>query len=220
MKFVRAGMWMMYMGLTSAVLAQQPPPLPSATPPPLPQPTQEKWYVADNAKQTGPFTIDEVRQKIQTGLVTRDTLVWAASLPSWKAAQQVQELAASFGTDTPPPALPAGAQQQALDAKAAKYLVGGTWHVQQNMGMMYTADISVTYNENGSFGGFINYQGQGISKSVPIMGTWTVKGVTETSFSLTTRDANGANTALVEIVDPNTCRDPSSGNLSRRSFDD
>ena len=67
------------------------------TPPPLPA-----FYVAIDGKQTGPFTIDALKQKAAAGEITRETLVWRSGMKEWTAAGQVAEFAAVF-IDVPPP---------------------------------------------------------------------------------------------------------------------
>ncbi|MEW6262952.1 MAG: SPFH domain-containing protein [Thermodesulfobacteriota bacterium] len=77
---------------------------PQAGPPPLPQPVQ--FFVAIGGQQSGPFDVSIIRQQIQTGQVTRETLVWKQGLANWMPAGQVPELAGFFG-QVPPPVPPA-----------------------------------------------------------------------------------------------------------------
>ncbi|NNF61054.1 MAG: SPFH domain-containing protein [Gammaproteobacteria bacterium] len=72
----------------------------NATPPPVPQETP--WYLASEGHQTGPFTKAEIRNKLETGDVNRDTLVWRQGLEEWTAAERVDELAAIFAQLPPP----------------------------------------------------------------------------------------------------------------------
>jgi len=71
-----------------------------ATPPPVPQGPQ--YYVAVDGKQTGPFAADALKQQIQSGAVTKDTLVWAEGMAEWTAAAKVDAVAKLFGTVPPP----------------------------------------------------------------------------------------------------------------------
>jgi membrane protease subunit (stomatin/prohibitin family) len=71
-----------------------------ATPPPLPQAPQ--YYVAVDGKQTGPFAADALKQQIQTGAVTKDTLVWTEGMAEWTAAGKVDAVAKLFGMVPPP----------------------------------------------------------------------------------------------------------------------
>jgi len=82
---------------------QQPATAPAA-PPPLP--AQIQLFVALNGQQAGPFDTAALQQMVQSGQLTRETLVWKQGMASWTAAGQVQELAGVFGT-VPPPLPPA-----------------------------------------------------------------------------------------------------------------
>jgi hypothetical protein len=80
-----------------------PPPLP----PPLPQPSAQ-YYFNDNGRQTGPYTLDQIRQRIASGAITPDTLVWKSGTPNWVAAREFPELAGGGATGGRP-ALAGGA---------------------------------------------------------------------------------------------------------------
>jgi hypothetical protein len=71
-----------------------------AAPPPLPQ--APHYYVAVDGKQTGPFAADALKQQIQSGAVTKDTLVWTEGMAEWTAAGKVDAVAKLFGTVPPP----------------------------------------------------------------------------------------------------------------------
>ena len=72
----------------------------NTAPPPVPQ--EIPWYVASEGHQTGPFTKAEIRNKLESGDVNRDTLVWRQGLEEWTAAERVDELAAIFAQLPPP----------------------------------------------------------------------------------------------------------------------
>ena len=72
----------------------------SVNPPPIPG--SAAYFVAIAEQQQGPFTVAEVMQKIKTGEISRDTLIWTQELVEWTAAEQVAGLAAAF-TQLPPP---------------------------------------------------------------------------------------------------------------------
>ena len=68
-------------------------------------------YVALNGQQTGPFGLEQVKQKIFEGLVGPSTLLWKAGLANWTAAERWPELAGAFGPppvplQLPPPPIP------------------------------------------------------------------------------------------------------------------
>ncbi len=71
-------------------------------PPPVPQ--EPPFYVAANGHQTGPFTRAEMREKIATSDVTRDSLVWTTGQKEWAPAETLDTLNALF--DSVPPPLP------------------------------------------------------------------------------------------------------------------
>lgn len=83
--------------MTGAARAPQ---QPGAVPPPLP--TQTQWYAAVNNQQTGPFDDTGLRQQIQSGTVTRETLVWKQGMANWLPAGQVPDLQTAFGQVPPP----------------------------------------------------------------------------------------------------------------------
>jgi hypothetical protein len=72
---------------------QQPPPLPA---------TGASFFVAINNQQSGPFDIAALRQQIQSGRLTKQTLVWKSGMAQWTAAEQVSEIAPMFA-EVPPP---------------------------------------------------------------------------------------------------------------------
>ncbi len=67
------------------------------TPPPPPG-----FFVALAGQQTGPFTMDILKQKTAAGEITKDTLVWKTGMAQWIPAGQVPELTVLFN-DMPPP---------------------------------------------------------------------------------------------------------------------
>ncbi|MGC2064360.1 MAG: SPFH domain-containing protein, partial [Thermodesulfovibrionales bacterium] len=69
----------------------------SQSPPPLPV-----FHVVVGGQQSGPFGMDVLKQKVMSGEITRETLVWRSGMEQWTAAGQVPDLAALF-SDVPPP---------------------------------------------------------------------------------------------------------------------
>lgn len=90
-------------GLGGALNQQQQPQSGGAAPPPVP--SQSKFFAVLNGAQAGPFSIDEFKAQINSGAVTRETLVWKEGMSSWAAAETQPELASLFGA-TPPPVPP------------------------------------------------------------------------------------------------------------------
>lgn len=79
--------------------------MPGSAPPPMP--AAETWHVSLNGQQSPALQLVQVHQYIQSGHVTRATMVWKTGMPAWLAAGQVVELAHLFHQSTPPP-MPGG----------------------------------------------------------------------------------------------------------------
>ncbi|GAB4463034.1 MAG: tubulin-like doman-containing protein [Armatimonadaceae bacterium] len=76
-------------------------------PPPLPQ---AEWYLGIAGRQEGPLTLEMVRERVVSGALTKQTLVWKPGMANWDEAQNVAEIAALFMPVPPPlpPPLPTG----------------------------------------------------------------------------------------------------------------
>jgi hypothetical protein len=62
------------------------------------------YYVSVNGQSTGPYDANGLRQLIQTGQLTKSTLVWKEGMTSWIIAGTVKEFDSLFAsTPTPPP---------------------------------------------------------------------------------------------------------------------
>jgi len=66
-------------------------------------PTALKYRVAISY---GPYDMDQLRQMVQQGTLTRDTPIWREGMTQWVAAGTIQELSSLFGGDNPPPLPP------------------------------------------------------------------------------------------------------------------
>jgi membrane protease subunit (stomatin/prohibitin family) len=75
-------------------------------PPPMPTQTVVGYYVGAAGKQTGPYDLETVGDKVRNGAITRQTLVWKPGMAGWTAAEGVNELRSLFA-EVPPP-LPPG----------------------------------------------------------------------------------------------------------------
>lgn len=79
-------------------------PAPDA-PPPLPgKETACSYFVGENGTKRGPFDLHTITGYIQTGTVTRETLLWKQGMSSWEKADSFGELKTAL--ETTPPALP------------------------------------------------------------------------------------------------------------------
>jgi hypothetical protein len=66
-----------------------------------------QFYYLDNARnQQGPVPVADVARLIRDGAITRETQVWHAGMPDWRAAGQLNEFALLFGPPGPPPMRP------------------------------------------------------------------------------------------------------------------
>jgi membrane protease subunit (stomatin/prohibitin family) len=81
--------------------SSQPVPAAAATPPPLPQQPQA-YYAALGGKQAGPFDMGTLRSYVQSGQLTRETLMWAGGMANWQAAGEIHHLQTLFGAIPPP----------------------------------------------------------------------------------------------------------------------
>lgn len=70
-------------------------------PPPIPG-----FFIAVNGQQTGPFEMSALQAKVQSGELTKESMVWKNGMANWQQAGSVQELSSLFGA-VPPPIPPA-----------------------------------------------------------------------------------------------------------------
>lgn len=95
----------MMMGQQMAgTMAPQAAPAPQA-PPPLPGAEAELavWHVGLTAtQQAGPFTLSQMRFKIQGREITAETLIWKPGMAGWVKASEVGEIATFFAAVPPP----------------------------------------------------------------------------------------------------------------------
>ena len=76
-----------------------------AGPPPLPG-QAAPFYLGIGGQQVGPIAVADLQQKVTSGELTTETLVWRQGMPGWVAASTVPEIAALFAAHTPPPLPP------------------------------------------------------------------------------------------------------------------
>lgn len=69
-------------------------------PPPIPQ--ESSYFLAINGQQQGPHPISQLKTMVSQGQLERGTLAWKEGMPSWLAAEQVDELKALFSAVPPP----------------------------------------------------------------------------------------------------------------------
>lgn len=79
--------------------APTPPPAPAApTPPPMPGQlsTTPDYYLAENGQQSGPFSVAQLKQLVDAGKMTAQSMVWKNGMPQWAQAAQLSELQVLF----------------------------------------------------------------------------------------------------------------------------
>ncbi|MEO0557343.1 MAG: SPFH domain-containing protein [Bacteroidota bacterium] len=72
-----------------------------ATPPPPPPAVQ--YHIAVDGNTTGPFSMDQLRAKAQSGELTRETHIWNEGMSGWTKAGEVDAVSSVFGAVPPPP---------------------------------------------------------------------------------------------------------------------
>jgi len=60
------------------------------------------WYFGENGQQIGPVDDDVIRQAIQQGRLTRQTLVWREGMAQWVPLAAVPELSGAASLYAPP----------------------------------------------------------------------------------------------------------------------
>ena len=80
--------------------ASQPP---AATPPPA----DVQYYLVENGVTTGPFTFDQVKQRLTEGKTRREDLIWKPGLAEWVRIDSLPEFAQATPPAPPPPPPPA-----------------------------------------------------------------------------------------------------------------
>lgn len=65
-------------------------------------PQTSQFHVAIDGKQSGPLGMSALQQHVQSGKLTRETLVWRQGMTGWTAAGEVGELTNLFGAVPPP----------------------------------------------------------------------------------------------------------------------
>lgn len=61
----------------------------NAATPPVIQPDIANVYIANNGQQAGPFTEAEVKQLMNNGVLTPETMVWMPNMSQWMLANHV-----------------------------------------------------------------------------------------------------------------------------------
>lgn len=71
-----------------------------------PPPPVTQYFIAINGQQSGPFTIPQLQQFIQTGQFTKNHHVWKQGMTEWELAEKNQDTSSLFSIVPPPPPAP------------------------------------------------------------------------------------------------------------------
>ena len=85
---------------------QQQPPVaqpPVSQPPPPPANTGVEYFLVENGVAAGPFTLDQVKQRLAEGRTRREDLIWKEGLADWVRIDTLPEFAQGGATPPPPP---------------------------------------------------------------------------------------------------------------------
>ncbi len=72
---------------------------PSA-PPPIPK--AQTYHFAIDGAAAGPFTLEQIKRKIASGMIDRETLAWREGMDGWESAGKMSEFQTLFGSVPPP----------------------------------------------------------------------------------------------------------------------
>jgi membrane protease subunit (stomatin/prohibitin family) len=73
-----------------------------AVPPPMPMTTVLGYFVGVGGKQSGPFELEAIADKVRDGSLTKQTLVWKPGMAGWVPADSLSEFKAFFAAVPPP----------------------------------------------------------------------------------------------------------------------
>ena len=73
----------------------------AAVPPPMP--TQIMYHYAVNNTQMGPVPFERLKELFANRTVNKDSLIWKQGMGNWAPLQDIEELKAFLGGNTPPP---------------------------------------------------------------------------------------------------------------------
>ncbi|MDR0375738.1 MAG: DUF4339 domain-containing protein [Treponema sp.] len=126
-------------GLQQWVAAESIPELtnifPVIPPPPPPQTARSsmQYYIAVNGYPDGPYTMDELRQKLQSGQIGQRTLAWKEDMPQWAAMSAIPEFSSLFTAAVPArESAPSSVAPQPTQQDSPQQLAQIRYHVAVN----------------------------------------------------------------------------------------
>jgi hypothetical protein len=69
------------------------------TPPPL----NVSYFIAFNGRQSGPYSLEQLKQLVQNGEFTKKHLVWKEGMTEWEASETNKDVSSLFYKIPPPP---------------------------------------------------------------------------------------------------------------------
>ncbi|GEM_PF-4631747 len=164
----------------------------AAVPPPLPgsQPPAKTYYLGVQGRQEGPFTRQQVLEKLKTGALPPGTLVWHEGLKGWRPLAGLPE----FAGQAPHKGLPG-------DVAGLKRFLQGTWRQEDNEGTVHV-EIEMTFNADGTYTYRDKEQTSGMApETTQYMGYWEVRPLSGSRFELILKD-NPAAALADSMVSP------------------
>jgi len=61
------------------------------------------FHIVEKGQSIGPFSIQQMQERIAAGIVTVETLVWSAGMANWMPAGRVPGLSSQLSPPPPPP---------------------------------------------------------------------------------------------------------------------
>ena len=230
--------------VAAAIGAGGPPALPAAesvevTPPPLP--VLPAYYVGIAGKPVGPLDEAALREKVASGDLDEDSLVWTEGMADWAPAADVTEIAALLEPEAPAMGAKAGDGKTPKPAAADASGLAGGWEIDGMIkieGIGYVpADVLQVFNPDGSYrasGTIIStvpgYGPQPVEMTVETVGSWTARVLADGSVELTLHGASSVGvpslglapvkspvneTVIIRVAGPDTLIDQSGNAWTR-----
>ncbi len=205
------------------------------TPPPVPGSVGVEVYLIEGGAQAGPFTLEQLKAKVATGVLTPNTQAWIKGMPAWQNASTIPALAGLFGATPPPP--------PETNTNANNYLAGrwvgdpqqipvegfgmGTlkgWTEYDPRGAIkgeaiitWQAQLGITYTRTAKIQGTYKAVYKNANTiSVTLKSSMVIKTVSSTGNPVPPETKQWNHSFEVTIVDNNTTRSPEGG-ISRRT---
>lgn len=98
------------------------------------------WYYVGHYGQLGPLTLEQFEALIESGVIERETYVWAQGMSDWVPAKNVPELQGAFPQVAPSSAPPPFAPQRSMPQPTPQ--MGAPLYVSNNYGALSSLPVS------------------------------------------------------------------------------